>query len=676
MHKPGFFYFPLSALCVLLLFSCPVMAAGSYDRETSDAVVYLLKELKSEHLLQNHKIAVYGFRDAKSGKGCSPLSGALADRISGRVLDLKNFSDLGYEVVARRNLESVETEYLLSGGSLDSGVRGLLAPSDILITGSWTNGQGSFSLNVQALQIQPHGTRLLASRTVEIDKLTLPPGLDSCLKWQGSSNSGDEPTGQVQTLQEQINKYNRQIAELAKRKRSQQLARDMQRILSEKRKTVKTLLSHNDNGVAYTTRNYSENLAWLNIDTNPSGQEIYIDDKMVGLAPLKRYEIEAGKEHTITAKGDPRYLLPASISRSFDQFSRKNIQLNLDKGSGKLLLLADEIFDTVLVDGRKVDFDPDKPLITLEAGKHKVQVWKTKDNNLQTATFNHDAWNNDLVRYDLGELKPLVCPKDTAGHQPPFTEPTTGMEFIYVPGGGFFMACDPLTGDCHEFKLQPPLVCLSGFYLAKTEVTQGQWNRLMDTNPSHFKKGDNYPVEEVNWFEAAAFANRLSASNGYEECYTLSGCKNQPGNDMECSEVTIKNKCTGFRLPTEAQWEYGCRSGGKEEKYCGGNDLDSLAWYDDNSGGSTHPVATTPKANHLGLYDMSGNVWEWCQDWYGDYQDQPVVINPIGPESGRSRVYRGGSWYDDARYLRSANRNLNSPGSRDFYFGFRLVRTP
>jgi formylglycine-generating enzyme required for sulfatase activity len=181
-----------------------------------------------------------------------------------------------------------------------------------------------------------------------------------------------------------------------------------------------------------------------------------------------------------------------------------------------------------------------------------------------------------------------------------------------------------------------------GFEMGKYEVTQAQWEAVMGSNPSHFK-GDNLPVENVSWDDIQGFIQRL---NGLSQRYT-------------------------FRLPTEAEWEYACRAGTTGD-YAGS--LDAMAWYEANSGNRTHPVGQK-QPNAWGLYDMHGNVWEWCQDWYDyNYYEQSPGTDPQGPSSGSRRVNRGGSWYLSAAHCRSANRLGHSPGNRLNSLGFRLVR--
>ncbi|MBW6511260.1 MAG: formylglycine-generating enzyme family protein [Desulfuromonadaceae bacterium] len=221
-----------------------------------------------------------------------------------------------------------------------------------------------------------------------------------------------------------------------------------------------------------------------------------------------------------------------------------------------------------------------------------------------------------------------------------FTDPTTGMEFVLVKGGCFQMGSNK--GDSDEKPVHE--VCVDDFYMGKYEVTQGQWQKVTGSNPAHVKKGNNYPVEKVSWNDVQGYLRQLNQRSGKT-----------------------------FRLPTEAEWEYAARSGGKSEKYSGSNDVDAVAWYNGNSGNQTHPVGQK-QPNGLGLYDMSGNVWEWCQDWYdsGYYTKSPRQ-NPQGPSGGSFRVERGGGWNNGPRGVRSAYRIRSSPGNRSNYLGFRLV---
>ena len=216
---------------------------------------------------------------------------------------------------------------------------------------------------------------------------------------------------------------------------------------------------------------------------------------------------------------------------------------------------------------------------------------------------------------------------------------------VYIPGGTFDMGCGSWTSDCKGGEKPVHTVTVSSFYMGVTEVTQAQWEAVMGTNPSNFK-GDDLPVENVSWNDIQDFLKRLNSQTG-----------------------------ENYRLPTEAEWEYAARSGGKKEKYAGTNsNLDDYAWYGNNSGSKTHPVGQK-KPNSLGLYDMSGNVWEWCSDWYdGNYYTTSPDKDPKGAYSGSFRVLRGGSWNYLDVYCRSSNRLRFNPDYWYYDLGFRFAR--
>lgn len=218
-------------------------------------------------------------------------------------------------------------------------------------------------------------------------------------------------------------------------------------------------------------------------------------------------------------------------------------------------------------------------------------------------------------------------------------------EMVYLEGGTFTMGGTSEQGsEAFPFENPTHRVTLSSFHIGKYEVTQGLWREVMGSNPSGNKSGDDYPVENVSWEDCQEFIGKLNARTGLT-----------------------------FRLPTEAEWEYAARGGKKSRgyKYSGSNYVGNVAWYDNNSGNRTHPVGRK-SPNELGLYDMSGNVWEWCQDWYGNYMGE-VQMNPTGPVSGGFRVLRGGSSWFDARYCRVSHRGSSTSGSRDADNGLRLV---
>ena len=223
-----------------------------------------------------------------------------------------------------------------------------------------------------------------------------------------------------------------------------------------------------------------------------------------------------------------------------------------------------------------------------------------------------------------------------------FTNSVTSMKFVYVPAGSFMMG--DVFGSGKEEEQPVHEVELEAFYMGKHPVTQSQWQRVMGSNPSHFNERKDFPVDSVSWEDIQEFIKRLTAMN--REKYR-------------------------FRLPTEAEWEYACRSGGKKERYSGGDDLGAVAWVGKNSGKSTQPVGQK-KPNGLGIHDMNGNVWEWCEDWFGHYPSAPE-INPKGPSSGSKRALRGGCWNDGPDNCRSARRLGRKPGHRQWYYGFRLA---
>ena len=215
---------------------------------------------------------------------------------------------------------------------------------------------------------------------------------------------------------------------------------------------------------------------------------------------------------------------------------------------------------------------------------------------------------------------------------------------VRVDGGTFTMGATSEQGSDADSDEKPAhQVTLSTYSIGETEVTQALWRAVMGSNPSNWQ-GDNLPVETVSWNDCQKFITKL-------------------------------NKLTGrrFRLPTEAEWEYAARGGSKSRgyKYSGSNNIGDVAWYDSNSSDKTHSVKTK-QANELGLYDMSGNVYEWCQDWYGNYSSGSQT-NPTGPSSGSYRVYRGGSWYLSARFCRVADRVDSAPDNRHDCLGLRLA---
>jgi formylglycine-generating enzyme required for sulfatase activity len=234
-----------------------------------------------------------------------------------------------------------------------------------------------------------------------------------------------------------------------------------------------------------------------------------------------------------------------------------------------------------------------------------------------------------------------------------------GIEFVQIPAGEFQMGCSKGDTECSEDEKPLHTVKISkSFYMGKYEVTQGQWKKVMGTRPSNFGNcGEDCPVELVSWEDAQEFIGKLS------EREKQSPCK--------------------YRLPTEAEWEYSARAGGSTRSPTGGSKYywgdtinEAYLWYDVNSENSTHPVGKK-KPNAWGLYDMSGNVWEWVGDWYdSDYYKNTSINDPKGPNSGGDRILRGCSWLYEAKFCRLSNRLHDFPDNGEGNRGFRLLLVP
>jgi formylglycine-generating enzyme required for sulfatase activity len=226
------------------------------------------------------------------------------------------------------------------------------------------------------------------------------------------------------------------------------------------------------------------------------------------------------------------------------------------------------------------------------------------------------------------------------------------------------------------------------YWLTMTEITQQQFLDEMGYNPSHFSSGGagaecgmNCPVEMVNWHEVAAYANALSVLEGLGECYSCIGTAPSAIDCAPNGSYARPYDCPGYRLPTEAEWEYAARGGTSTATHagqltatdCTDRTLGPIAWFCGNASGTTHPVGTKT-ANAYGLHDVLGNVWEWCHDWHAAYPGGSET-DPEGPFGGSSRVLRGGSWHNSAGIARAAVRNVSLPGNRIRNFGGRVARS-
>ena len=273
-----------------------------------------------------------------------------------------------------------------------------------------------------------------------------------------------------------------------------------------------------------------------------------------------------------------------------------------------------------------------------DSGSSRVRRGGSWNYSENTCRVSYRGNNTPSFRYNYLGLRLCLSADES------FT--VNGVSFAMVPvaGGTFTMGATSEQGTNIDSNEKPThQVTLSSYMIGKTEVTQELWLAVMGSKPSYFR-GDNLPVEQVSWDDCQKFITKLNALTG-------------------------KN----FRLPTEAEWEYAARGGNMSQgyKYSGSNEIGDVAWYDNNSGNKTHSVATKAP-NELGIYDMSGNLWEWCSDWYGSYSST-AQTNPTGPDSGSNRIIRGGSWGHDLLDCRVAIRGAIGQTSRSIGFGLRLA---
>ena len=339
---------------------------------------------------------------------------------------------------------------------------------------------------------------------------------------------------------------------------------------------------------------------------------------------------------------------PSQQTISVEEGKDKTIQLTPPTPiTGILSITSNPLAANIKIDGKDYGTTP-RNINNLLIGHHSITV--SKDGYaLKTEQF--DIVEDVTQRLNIALEKSAVPQAATAVSKAGTAEgdrtfKVKGVTFIMKPvtGGIFTMGATPEQGsDAWDDEKPTHRVTLSSYYIGETEVTQALWQAVMGSNPSNFK-GSNLPVEKVSWNDCQKFVQKL-------------------------------NKITGqnFRLPTEAEWEFAARGGNKSKgyKYSGSNNIDDVAWYADNSGGTHHAVKTR-QPNELDIYDMSGNVWEWCNDRYLKYK-YDTQTNPTGPTSGLYRVFRGGRWCDTAWGCRVSRRLSSTPDYRRSYLGLRLA---
>jgi formylglycine-generating enzyme required for sulfatase activity len=247
-----------------------------------------------------------------------------------------------------------------------------------------------------------------------------------------------------------------------------------------------------------------------------------------------------------------------------------------------------------------------------------------------------------------------------------------------IPAGTFPMGCTLGDKECKSDELPLRNITLSPFQMGETEVTKAQYQAVMESIPSSLSNCSLCPEKGVSWFDAVVFCNRLSVALGLRPCYysdsNFTQIYGKNGNSwaIHNNGAAFRDiSARGFRLPTEAEWEYAARGGNNSLIYSGSNTAGNVAWYDINSGGKSQS-AKVKQGNGYGLFDMSGNVFEWCQDWYSTYTSSDQT-NPVGPSTGVTRVLRGGAWFISVEYCRVSSRSHFFP-SDNFNYGFRVVR--
>ena len=401
----------------------------------------------------------------------------------------------------------------------------------------------------------------------------------------------------------------------------------------------------------------------LTVVATPVEAKIYVDDAYVGTGSVN-VQLSVGAEHRCRVECQDYIKVEKTVS--FAKNEEKTLTVELVPNFGYITVKSEPSGAEVYIDNKKAGTTPYLAM-RISRGKHRVEVRKRGyEPYAEVVTINIDETtliedvkleaSNEVV--SIPQQQEQYSPQQQEQYSPQqeygggFSNQTitvngVSFEMIYVEGGSFDMgATSEQVSDAESDEKPVHRVTLSDYYIGKCEVTQELWEAVMGSNPSRFK-GAQKPVERVNWNDCQEFVSRL-------------------------------NRLTGrtFRLPTEAEWEYAARGGNKSRhyKYSGSNNIFDVAWHKGNSGDKTHAVGTK-SPNELGIYDMSGNVYEWCSDWKGGYS-AGAQTNPQGPSSGSYRVLRGGSWSRNAGYCRVSYRlNFFPDYSYDDY-GLRLVLVP
>lgn len=390
-------------------------------------------------------------------------------------------------------------------------------------------------------------------------------------------------------------------------------------------------------------------MASLSISCETPGAAIYVNDQLKTSNSQWTGSLNAGS-YLVEARKEGYYSAKQSVSLAQKENKSVNIPA-LTARVGNIDVSYKPVNCEVWVDGKKLGNSPDVFKGVL-IGSRKVTLKKEGyADKVVTAEVNEGE-----TTVISGALEKIASDDVVAGSGVsngtstsvggPLEFNVNGVKFVMVPveGGTFMMGATAEQGrDAARDEKPSHSVTLSSYYIGQTEVTQELWTAVMGSNPSLFE-GTNLPVEQVTWNDCQTFITKLNSATGKR-----------------------------FRLPTEAEWEYAARGGNKSRgyKYSGSNNIEDVAWYTKNSNSTTHSVATK-SPNELGIYDMSGNVYEWCQDWDGSYSSS-AQTNPKGAASGSCRVGRGGDWRSNALFCRSSHRFNVTPSYKFHFLGLRLV---
>lgn len=398
---------------------------------------------------------------------------------------------------------------------------------------------------------------------------------------------------------------------------------------------------------------------YLIIKVDQTDAKIYIDDEFIGTGYASKI-VSIAEEHRYKVVCDDYF--PKEGLVYFDKLEDKEIKVVLEPNFGYITINSEPNGAEVYIDENKVGITPYK-VKKIKPGQHSIELRKygyvSLVDIITIKTGDHNKrFENVKLEEDININKQTLYPINNEEYAKPtvsianngnkiFTVNGVSFEMVYVKGGMFTMGCTSEQGNrCNDNEKPTHNVILGNYYIGKFEVTQDLWKAVMGNNPSFFK-GDNLPVDCVNWNNCQEFIRKLNQ---------LTGLK--------------------FHLPTEAEWEYAARGGINSNgyKYSGSNNIDDVAWYYENGGNTTHPVGMK-KPNELNIYDMTGNVLEWCLDWQDDYKAEDQ-LNPQGSSSGIYKIHRGGSWGYKELFCRIAKRGIEIPNYYDNYFGFRLALEP